>query len=322
MTERDALLAGIISEPSEETRWLVPADWLEENDDPRRAELLRLHRQLLATSCEPGKHPERATQQARILELIAEGVQPCVPQKTLELPGGLTLTGSFIPPGSFLMGGTFGDYEKPVHKVTCTIGFFLGIHPVTQSQWKAVMGTEPSRFKGPNRPVERVSWDDCQEFCKKLTEQLNGTVTVRLPTEAEWEYACRAGTTTEYWFGDVINPDLANYDGNQQWNGSPKGKNRKQTTDVGSVGTRNPCGLSDVHGNVWEWCQDAWDEAFYARSPSENPICTNDQAMYRTLRGGSWINVPRFCRSAFRYGDSSALGFNYIGFRVYFRPDG
>src|SRR3954463_8331598 len=150
MTDCDALLAGIVADPLEETRWLVLADWLEENDDPRRAELLRLHRRLLSTCCEPDAHPERADWQARVTELLVVGVRPCVPQHTLELPGGVPLVGSFVPPGSFLMGGTDTEFnsEKPVHRVTLTEGLFLGVHPVTQAQWKAVMGTEPSRFKG------------------------------------------------------------------------------------------------------------------------------------------------------------------------------
>ena len=199
MNTLEALLAGIISDPLEETRWLVLADYLEENDDPRRGELLRLHRRLLATCCGAEQHPERSTWQARVVELIAAGVRPCVPQHTLTLPGGIALTASFIPPGQFLMGSALMDAqgEQPVHKVTLTKGFFLGIHLVTQAQWKAVMGTDPSHFKGPNRPVEQVSWEDCQEFCKNLMAHLKSRVTVRLPTEAEWEYACRAGTTTE-----------------------------------------------------------------------------------------------------------------------------
>src|SRR3984957_8558506 len=134
MNTLDALLSGIVADPLEETRWLVLADWLEENDDPRRAELLRLHRRLLGTCCEPDENPERAAWQSRIVELIAADVQPCIAQKTLELPGGVNLTFSFIPPGSFLMGGTVYDSEKPVHKGTLPKRFCLGIHPMTQAQ--------------------------------------------------------------------------------------------------------------------------------------------------------------------------------------------
>jgi uncharacterized protein (TIGR02996 family) len=221
MNTQDALLAGIVADPMEETRWLVLADWLEEYDDPRRSELLRLHRRLLATCCEPEKHPERAVWQARIVELIAAGVRPCVPQQTLALPDGNSLTGSYIPPDRFLISSNHPEAAKvtwcktdlPVHCVTLPKGFFIGIHPVTLAQWKEVIGTEPSNFKDLNRPVENVSWEDSREFCKKLSAILADRVTVRLPTEAEWEYSCRSGTTTEYHFGDVLNTDLANYCG-------------------------------------------------------------------------------------------------------------
>jgi uncharacterized protein (TIGR02996 family) len=227
MSVLEGLLAGIVSDPQEETRWLVLADWLEEFEDPRRAELLRLHRKLLATCCEPDHHPERSEWQSRIVALIAEGVRPCVPQETITLPGGVPMTFSFIPPGTFLMGSNQRhDDERPVHRVTLPKGFFLGIHAVTQAQWKAVTDSTPSQFKGKNRPVENVSWDDFQEFCQKLGGHLKGDGAVSLPSEAEWEYACRAGTTTEYYFGDDITPDLANYTEKSTRSGSPEGKNR------------------------------------------------------------------------------------------------
>ncbi len=316
----DALLSGIIADPAEETRWLVLADWLEENDNTRRAELLRLHRKLLSTSREPDAHQERKAWQSRIVALIGEGVQPCVPQKAMILPGGVPLTFAFIPPGSFRMGSDHPEGhsdEKPVHTVTLTKGFFLGVHPVTQAQWSSVMGTDPSNFKGSNRPVEEVSWDDCQEFCKKVTKSLKGLGTARLPTEAEWEYACRAGTATEYYFGDVINPDLVNYDGNHSWNGSPKGKNRKATTDVGLFPC-NPWGLHDMHGNVWEWCSD-----WYGDNAAGDQIDSQGQSngQYRVLRGGSWHDDPGYCRAATRYRLGPASRYDDFGFRVCFRLD-
>jgi uncharacterized protein (TIGR02996 family) len=317
MTTLDALLSGIVDDPLDETRWLVLADYLEEHDDPRCAELLRLHRRLLATCCEPA-HPERADWQARVVELLVAGVRPYVPQHSLMLPGDVPLVGSFIPPGSFLMGGTEYDDEKPVHRVTLTQGFFLGVYPVTQAQWKAVMGTEPSRFKGPNKPVEQVSHHDCQEFCTKLTTLLEGSSTVRLPTEAEWEYACRAGTTTHYHFGDVLNADLANYDATHTWNGSPKGEYRSETTDAGMF-TPNAWGLFDMHGNVWEWCADEY-RAYKVEGEQENTEQSNDNA--RVLRGGSWDVNPGSCRAVFRV-SSAPVSRNYgCGFRVCFRLDG
>src|SRR4051794_17771474 len=150
----DALLRWIVADPQAEDRYLVLADWLEEHDDPRRAELLRLHRRLLATCCEPDQHPERAELQGRIVELLAEGVKPCVSQRTVELGEGVKMTFSFIPPGTFIMGSPpqeegRGDHEwlganEVQHQVTLTRGFWLGTCPVTQAQWQAVMGRNPS----------------------------------------------------------------------------------------------------------------------------------------------------------------------------------
>jgi uncharacterized protein (TIGR02996 family) len=318
MNTLDALLAGIVADPLEETRWLVLADWLEEHDaDPRRSELLRLHRKLLATCCEPDAHPERADWQRRAVELLGAGVRPCVPQHTLTLPGGVPLVGSFVAPGSFLMGGTEYDDEKPVHRRTLTDGFLLGVYPVTQSQWSAVMGTEPSHFKGPNRPVEQVSWDECQEFCAKLTAHAGGSVTVRLPTEAEWERACRAGTTTHYHFGDVPSADLANYAGTETWNGSPEGVYREETTDAGTF-PPNPWGLYDMHGNVWEWCADQY-RPYSADEQQDKNEESNENL--RVVRGGSWGSDPQNCRAANRLRNAPAYRINYYGFRACFCLD-
>jgi uncharacterized protein (TIGR02996 family) len=318
MDTLDALLAGIVADPLEETRWLVLADWLE-NDDPRRAELLRLHRRLLATCCEPDAHPERAGWQGRVVELLDAGVTPCVPQHTLMLPGGVPLVGSFVPPGAFLMGGTETDAEKPVHRVTLTTGYFLGVHPVTQAEWKAVMGTALCFFKGPNRPVELVRWDECQEFCMKLTAHLHGQGAVELPTEAQWEWACRAGTTTHFHFGDVPDTDRFNYKGSSTWNGSKEGKNREQTTDVGSFAP-DAWGLFDLHGNVWEWCADEY--APYTSDEQIDPIVKPKDSYdsLRVIRGGS-CGLPQYCRAAYRSGFALVRRGLDVGFRVCFRPD-
>lgn len=310
MNDCDALLTGIVSDPLEETRWLVLADWLEEFDDPRRAEVLRLHRRMLATCCEPDAHPERAAWQARMTELLIAGVRPCVPQETLTLPGGVPMTFSFIPPGSFLMGSDQPNGEKPVHRVEVALGFFLGVYPVTQAHWKAVMSTEPSKFKGQQRPVETVSWGDCREFCMRLAE-LTGR-RVELPREAEWEFACRAGTTTEYHFGDVINTDLANYS-----NGNFFGKREYgETTDVGSF-PANPWGLCDIHGNVCEWCEDVYGP--YPLSGQVDNQEDPDDSL-RVLRGGSWPYMFPGCRAATRYRDPPAYRRSFYGFRVCLRP--
>jgi uncharacterized protein (TIGR02996 family) len=322
MSVLEGLLAGIVADPLEETRWLVLADWLEEFDDPRRAELLRLHRRMLATCCEPERHPARSEWQARMVALLGEGVRPCLPQETITLPGGVEMTFSFIPPGSFLMGSDHREAkagEKPVHRVTLTKGFFLGIHPVTQAQWRAITGESPSHFQGDNRPVENVSWDDAQEFCRKLTIHLAGRVKVGLPSEAEWEYACRAGTTTEFHFGDVITPDLANYAGNFTWNGSPKGKYRQETTEVGSFPS-NSWGLFDMHGNVWEWCQNGYGP--YSADDQVDPAQLSEHSNeYCILRGGCWCGGPICCRAAFRNWYEPATRDINFGFRCVFRLD-
>ncbi len=308
MTTLDGLLEAVVADPLEETRWLVLADWLEEFDDPRRAELLRLHRRLIATCCEPDVHPERPAWQSRIVELIGQAVKPCVPQRTMLMPGDVPMTFSFIPPGRFLMGSKEGSSaEEPVHKVTLTKGFFMGIHPVTQSQWKAVMGTEPSHFKGADRPVEQVSWTDAVGFCTKLTASLKGQSMVRLPTEAEWEYACRAGTSTEYFTGDK-ETDLQR----AGWYGV---NSDDQTHPVGQL-VANPWLLHDVHGNVWEWCSD-----WYGEYPSNDQIDPQGQSSgnYRVLRGGSWYGNPGYCVSACRSSNGPATRNINCGFRVCFR---
>jgi formylglycine-generating enzyme required for sulfatase activity len=224
------------------------------------------------------------------------GLRAAGEQVELKLPADVVMTFAWCPAGSFRMGGTVHNDEHPIHKVTLTQGFYLGIHPVTQAQWHAVMGTDPSHFKGANRPVESVTWYECNEFCAKLNGLLKGLGTFQLPSEAEWEYACRAGTTTEYHFGNVINTDLANYDGTSSLNDSPKGKCRKETTDVGSF-PANPWGLCDVHGNVWEWCRDAKRSYTAADYVDSDAQATGDK---RVMRGGSWRYGSGKCRSAYR----------------------
>jgi formylglycine-generating enzyme required for sulfatase activity len=245
----------------------------------------------------------------------------------LHLPADLAMMFAWCPAGSFRMGGTIHNDEQPIHKVTLPNGFYMGIHLVTQVQWNAVMGTDPSHFKGANRPVESVTWHESNEFCAELSSLLEERVTVRLPSEAEWEYACRAGTTTEYHFGNRISTDLANYDGNYSFNDSPKGKSRKETTDVGSF-PANSWGLYDVHGNVWEWCRDAKrtytaadytdvDEPDKDKPDKDEPASDNT----RVLRGGSWRYSPSHCRAAYRSRNVPAYRGCNCGFRVCFRLD-
>ena len=173
------------------------------------------------------------------------------------------------------------DHMRPIHSVELTKGFYLGIFPVTQAHWKAVMGTDPSHFKGVDRPVEQVSWIDAVEFCTELTVKLSGAGQIRLPTEAEWEYACRAGTTTDFHTGN--GEDALRTAG---WYYANSGK---ETQPVGQL-AMNAWNLHDMHGNVYEWCND-WSES-YSSDKLVDPVGP-DSGLYRVRRGGSWYGSAR-----------------------------
>ncbi len=287
-------------------------------------------------------------------------------QRFVEHLNGIPLEMILIPPGSFMMGAPATekesrDNERPQHLVKVSL-FFLGRYPVTQAQWKAVaqmpqvrkkLEENPSRFKGDKRPVERVRWYDAIEFCARLSKQTRKNY--RLPSEAEWEYGCRGVNsyqlsvesgelTVEEWnekhhqpfhFGETISTDLANYDGSDEKYGAygrgEKGISRKQTTEVDYFEVANDFGLSDMHGNVWEWCADPWHDN-YESAPEDGRVWderNNNENHYqnigesidlllkderrRILRGGSWGSIPAFCRSAFRYFN---LDNRFFGFRV------
>ncbi|MEG4959709.1 bifunctional serine/threonine-protein kinase/formylglycine-generating enzyme family protein [Microcoleus sp. K4-B3] len=221
-----------------------------------------------------------------------------------------------IPGGSFVMGSPNteagrSNNEGPQRTVNIS-PFFMGKYPITQEQWEVVMGNNPSDIKGLKRPVEQVSWNNALEFCQKISQKIGKIY--RLPSEAEWEYACRAGTTTPFCFGETITPDLVNYDDNYPYGAAPKGLYRKQTTDVGSF-PPNPFGLYDMHGNVWEWCSDRWHDNYNGASTdgSSWETGTNNN---RVLRGGSWGNNAVNCRGAVRNYDSAVFRWWLRGFRV------
>lgn len=220
---------------------------------------------------------------------------------------GITQRFRWIEPGTFLMGSPESERERIAeretqHLVTLTQGFWLADTTVTQSLWQAVMGNNPSRFSNnPNNPVERVSWNDIQDFIKKLNT-LIPSLQAKLPTEAQWEYACRAGTTTPFSFGDNITPEQVNYDGNYPYAGGKKGLYREKTVPVKSL-PANPWGLYEMHGNVWEWCQDVWQEKLPAL-PVKDPdgVAGGDKkaGVGRVVRGGSCGNFGSSVRSAYR----------------------
>ena len=216
----------------------------------------------------------------------------------LGLGGGVKLDLVLIRPGKFLMGSENGvSDEKPVHEVTISRSFYLGKYEVTQAQWEAVMGSNPSHFKGATLPVECVSWEDCQKFIEKINS--TGVGTFRLPTEAEWEYACRAGTTGDY-AGNL--DEMAWYTSNGDSKTHPVGTKKA-----------NPWGLYDMHGNVWEWCQDWYDS--YRQDRQTDPKGAAGGSG-RVLRGGSWSNNARGCRSASRdWHSPSSRGYD-LGFRL------
>jgi formylglycine-generating enzyme required for sulfatase activity len=227
---------------------------------------------------------------------------------SLDLGSNVTMKLVLIPAGKFTMGSPNSEKgrkadEVPQHEVTITKAFYMGVYEVTQGQYEAVTGSNPSNFKGAQNPVEQVSWDDAVAFCRKLSEKTRKPV--RLPTEAEWEYACRAGTKTAYSFGDE--EKALGYYGWFDENA------KKQTHPVGQK-KPNPAGLYDMHGNVREWCSDRYGEGYYAQGKAVDPQGPDTGS--RVLRGGGWYGNPQDCRSAFRSWGSPGGRYTGIGFRV------
>ena len=279
------------------------------------------------------------------------------PQQGL-LENAIALTMVWIPPGRFWMGSPAQepdreDDEGPLHLVQLE-GFFMGQTPITQAQWREVAGWQPrdgeswgrelqlnsSYFhagygeKGGNarllagelntdqRPVEQVSWEDAIEFCNRLSQRTGRHYS--LPSEAQWEYACRAGSSTPFHFGETISPELANYNGIGRYGCGPSGEYREQTTPVGMF-PANDWGLQDMHGNVWEMCLDQW-HANYEGAPVDDiawvdaDVKKNYRFAERLLRGGSWDTHPRNCRSAFRAHRRPGNVVSYLGLRVVCLP--
>ncbi len=224
-----------------------------------------------------------------------------------------------IPKGKLLMGSPKNeqgqDKDETQHQVTISQNFYMGATEVTQAQWQKVMEKNRSRFKGDELPVEEISWDDSIEFCKRLSEmpeEKKAGHKYRLPTESEWEYACRAGTTTPFHFGSELNGRQANCYGTAPYGTNTKGPNLKKTSPVGTY-PANACGLYDMHGNVYEWCSD-----WYGEYPSGSVTDPSGPAtgLYRVFRGGGWRFDAVICRSAYRIWFVPSFRFNYLGFRV------
>ncbi|MBF2027084.1 MAG: formylglycine-generating enzyme family protein [Oscillatoriales cyanobacterium C42_A2020_001] len=254
------------------------------------------------------------------------------------LGNGIELELVAIPGGTYVRGAPqteegWQPNQAPQQEVAIA-PFWFSRTPITQVQWSIVaalpsinrkLSSNPSCFSGNQRPVEQVSWHDALEFCARLSILTNRTY--RLPSEAEWEYACRAGTQTPFHFGDTITTDLANYSGvNWEYDGKlcskgfygkgTTGSDRRETTDVGSFGVTNAFGLYDMHGLVREWCADCWHTS-YVNAPTDGSAWLVDShETQRVLRGGSWNGGPRTCRSAFRSRSSAESNLYDIGFRV------
>jgi formylglycine-generating enzyme required for sulfatase activity len=252
---------------------------------------------------------------------------------TEDLGNNITIEMVAIPGGTFMMGSPEDELERienesPQHQVTVP-SFSMAKYEVTQAQWKAVaalpqvereLKPDPSSFKGDELPVENIFWDDAVEFCKRLSKATGKEY--RLPSESEWEYACRAGTTTPFYFGETITTELVNYRGTDldigkvypgNYANGPKGEFRKKTTPVGSF-PPNAFGLYDLYGNAWEWCADTYQES-YSGAPRDGSAWILENSGSYVLRGGSWSGLPFICRSASRGGDAPDLDNGHFGFR-------
>jgi len=242
-----------------------------------------------------------------------------------DLGGGVKLEMVYVPGGKFVMGSDESDREKSLHDVTVP-SFFIGKYQITQQQWRVIASAKelkakldldqnPSYFNGDDRlPVENVPWNDSVEFCARLAKKTG--VAYRLPSEAEWEYACRAGTTTPFAFGPTITPDIVNYDPNYPYGDASKGEYRSKTIPVGSLGLANAFGLFDMHGNVWEWCQDAWHDSYNGAPTDGSAWLSGGDSSFYVLRGGSFSAFARDCRSAYRGYDVARLFNRNVGLRV------
>jgi uncharacterized protein (TIGR02996 family) len=314
-----SFLDSIRESPDDPSLWLILADWLEDRADPR-AELVRLTQSLRA---EPD-HPEFDARQRRVQALLAGGVPPLVPAFTNSVGMELAL----IPAGSFIMGSSDSEEGRrpfePLHPVTITRPFYLGIYPVTQAEYGKVVGTNPAHFTrarggGPNFPVENINWHEAVNFCELLSglpAERSAGRTYRLPTEAEWEYACRAGTTTVFHFGPSISAREANFNTEAPYGGPAPERSLRRTTPVGSY-PPNAWGLYDMHGNVVNWCQDWYSHLKDKRAVDPvGPRSARRDLGYRLVRGGSWSFHGQYCRAAYRNHASPDSPREFYGVRV------
>jgi eukaryotic-like serine/threonine-protein kinase len=224
-----------------------------------------------------------------------------------------------IPAGSFDIGSFKGkgyDDERPQNRVSAA-AFMLGQYAVTQAHWQAVMGKHSSRFNGDSLPVDNISWNDAVKFCERLSKTIGQVF--KLPSEAQWEYACRAGSQAAFHFGETMTTDVANYNGEFAFNAEPKGIDWHVTTPVDTFDP-NAFGLCDMHGNVWEWCADVGRDTYDGAPTDGRAWTTQGEQTYRVARGGCWHHTPDVCRSAARLRDGATEGDEFTGFRVVMDP--
>jgi uncharacterized protein (TIGR02996 family) len=302
MNPVDTLLAALARQPEDDLGWLALADALDERGDTTKADMTRQLQTL--------RHdPTNETARNGMVQLWLAGTVAVLP--TWHGPAGLKAV--LIPPGRFLMGAQERDAwqdndEQPRHLVELTRGFFLSTTPITRGQWRALMGAPRGVPHDDSHPVESVNWREAQQFCERLSAVCGRRC--RLPTEAEWEYACRAGTTTLYPTGDsrvdLESIGWCSYSG--MWDAAGA------TRPVGSL-RPNPFGIYDMNGNVWEWCADLYDENYYMISPNRDPTGPV-RGRQHVVRGGSWRGGPWFCRSAERRALAPGAREINIGFRI------
>ena len=327
MDQGAALLEALHADPTDQTAWLALADWLEEQGQAERAELGRLALRLR----DPTRGPARQAAEQQLQALLVAGVEPCHPA----LANSVGMALALAPAGTFWMGSPAnerGRYEDEGRRalVEITRPFYLGVTAVTQEEYERLMGNNPSHFRKDGtgeaevagldtrrHPVEEISWHAAVAFCEALSalpEEKQAGRVYRLPSEAEWEYACRAGTTSPVHFGATLSSREANFDGNFPSDGGSRGLYLARTCPVASY-RPNAWGLFDMHGNVWEWCLDWFDHNYPDRRPRLDPPGP-EHGDTRVLRGGSWFGYGRNCRSACRYMHPPHNASERFGFRV------
>ncbi|MBY0229309.1 MAG: formylglycine-generating enzyme family protein [Gemmataceae bacterium] len=328
MTAEETLLEAIRRDPADDLAWLALADELEEEGRAGPAEVLRLSRRLQEMGWTDAR---RDSVQERLQQLVRDGVDPVMPALVNSIGMRLVL----LPAGAFQMGSPGEEPnrvqgEGPRHPVEITRPFCLGAFAVTQAEYLAVMGTNPSWFsrEGTGRkdvagrdtgrfPVEMVNWEDAARFCERLSarpQERDAGRVYRLPTEAEWEYACRAGSSSPFYSGTSFTSRQANFDGNFPSSAGERGPYLRRTCAVGGY-RPNAWGLFDMTGNVWQWCADWYAGDTYTRKRRVDPTGPADGTR-RSRRGGSWYMNATQCRSAYRSSNTPTDAVQYCGFRV------